>query len=227
MGEDEAGNSSDEDPDNIDGEPTNCGPKPFKMRTGPREFVSWRQYYRYIMQIRGETWTSAYHWLWWGLWLAQVYVLTCYNRIQANEAAAVKEAQKDLMSCLPAVLIKAIEHKIRFGNFGLGTCTKLGKIFFAPATFRGSRRYYQKAYADAQALCRAFGNPHVFLTFTINSEAPEFTKLFKSGQHWADHPMIVARFFVDKQKELMKDIVERQILGPVAAWYSTVEHQKR
>jgi hypothetical protein len=102
---------------------------------------------------------------------------------------------------------------------------KLGKIFFAPATFRGSRRYYQKAYADAQAICRAFGNPHVLLTFTMNSEAKEFRYMLRPGEKWSDRPDIVARLFINKHKELMKDVVKGQCLGPVAAWFSTVEHQ--
>jgi hypothetical protein len=76
-------------------------------------------------------------------------------------------------------------------------------------------------------MCRAFGNPHIFLTFTLNSEAQEFKELLEDGQTWADKPDSVADLFVNKHKELMNDIVKREIFGPVAAWYSTVEHQKR
>lgn len=61
----------------------------------------------------------------------------------------------------------------------------------------------------------------------MNSEAPEFKKLLAPGQTWADRPDIVARLFINKHKELMKDIVEHEIFGPVAAWFSSVEHQKR
>jgi len=119
-------------------------------------------------------------------------------------------------------------HLIFLGTFGLdGIKRTLGKVFFAPATVRGSRRYYQKAYADAQAICRAFGNPHVLLTYTMNSESSELKEMLPKGHKWPDHPDLVARLFINKQKELMKDIVERQILGPVAAWFSSVEHQKR
>lgn len=116
---------------------------------------------------------------------------------------------------------------ILLGRFGFGIGAKLGKVFFAPETFRGSRRYYQKAYADAQSICRAFGNPHILLTFTMNSEAPEFKKLLDQCQTWADRGDIVTRLFINKHKELMKDIVDREIFGPVAAWFSSVEFQKR
>jgi hypothetical protein len=76
-------------------------------------------------------------------------------------------------------------------------------------------------------MCRAFGQPHLLLTFTLNSNAPEFKLLLDKGQTWADRPDIVARLFMDKQKELKKDILERGILGPVASAFETVEHQKR
>jgi hypothetical protein len=190
-----------------------------------------------MMQIRDNAWQPTIHWLWWAAWMAQIFILTVFNRIEANEADAIKRAQANLITILPTVLIAAIQNKINNGNYGFGTALKLGKIFFAPATFRGSRRYYQKAYADAQALCRAFGHPHIFLTFTINSECDEFKRMIpnkqdrnskdKAEQFWADRPDIVARIFINKQKELMKDIVKQELFGAVAGWYSTVEHQKR
>jgi hypothetical protein len=65
------------------------------------------------------------------------------------------------------------------------------------------------------------------LTFTLNSEAKEFDQLLEDGQTWADVPDRVADLFVSKHKELMNDILKKEIFGPVAAWYSTVEHQKR
>jgi len=74
-----------------------------------------RQFYRYLFQIR-DNWLN-YHWLWWGLWMAQVYMLTIYNRIEANEASAIKNAQANLKTILPAVLIQAVQNKINNGDF--------------------------------------------------------------------------------------------------------------
>lgn len=81
---------------------------------GAHRFVSMRQFYRFLFQIRGKTW-QAYHWLWWALMLAQIYILTVYNRIEAIEAYAIKRAQENLITVLPVVLIKAIENKIKTG----------------------------------------------------------------------------------------------------------------
>jgi len=46
-----------------------------------------------------------------------MYVLTIYNRIEANEADAIVRVQANLVTILPAVLIKAIENKIQRGKF--------------------------------------------------------------------------------------------------------------
>lgn len=56
---------------------------------------------------------------------------------------------------------------------------------------------------------------------------PEFKYMLLPGETWADRPDVVARLFISKQKELINDIEEREILGPVAAWFGSVEHQKR
>jgi hypothetical protein len=86
----------------------------FKKQHGAHKFVSMRQFYRYLFQIRGD-WIN-YHWLWWALWMAQIYVLTIYNRIEANEASAIKNAQANLKTILPAVLIQAVQNKINNGD---------------------------------------------------------------------------------------------------------------
>lgn len=198
----------------------------FPQKKGPAEFVSSRQFYRYLMQIRGNVW-QTYHWLWWALNLAQIYCLTVYNRIEANEANEIKKQQKNLVSILPEVLVNFFKKRAQ-QCYGIGV--KFGKIFFAPKTFRGSRRYYQKAYADSQAIIRAFGSPHVFVTFTLNSEAPELVgkqNLLNDDETWADRPEIVIRIFDSKIKELMKDLLEKHIFGHIAAWFGAVEFQKR
>jgi hypothetical protein len=73
-----------------------------------------RQFYRFLFQIRGTTW-QTYHWLWWAAMLAQLYILTVYNRIEANEADAIKRVQDKLVTVLPGILLKAMENKIRSG----------------------------------------------------------------------------------------------------------------
>jgi hypothetical protein len=115
--EDDKEDQSEED---EDGEKTDCGvPKRFKKKKGPHEFVSMRKFYRYMLQTR-ESWKGTYHWLWWSLWLAQIFVITVYNRIEANEAEAIRQANQNLSIILPDALIKAIENKIKRGRLIFG-----------------------------------------------------------------------------------------------------------
>lgn len=40
-------------------------------------------------------------------------------------------------------------------------------------------------------------------------------------------PDIVARVFIDKATEFLKDLTKRQIMGPVSGYILSLEHQKR
>jgi hypothetical protein len=77
------------------------------------------------------------------------------------------------------------------------------------------------------AICRQYGNPHIFITYTMSPDCEEFNTMLNDNQIWADRPDIVSRLFIDKVKELKRDIIERQVLGPVAGWFFSVEHQNR
>ena len=61
----------------------------------------------------------------------------------------------------------------------------------------------------------------------MDPSAPELSDILLEHQNWSDRPMEVCRIFVDKLAELVKDITEREILGPVKAWFHSLEHQKR
>ncbi|GJR34618.1 putative ribonuclease H-like domain-containing protein [Tanacetum coccineum] len=47
----------------------------------------------------------------------------------------------------------------------------LGKRIVLPHTFTSGPRYMMQNYQDAMALCRAYGNPDLFITFTSNPNA--------------------------------------------------------
>nr|GEX71953.1 DNA helicase PIF1, ATP-dependent [Tanacetum cinerariifolium] len=53
----------------------------------------------------------------------------------------------------------------------------LGKIIVLPRSFIGSPRYMMQNYQDTMALCRAYGNPDLFITFTSNPKWLEITKM--------------------------------------------------
>jgi hypothetical protein len=109
----EEGEGESEQEDEADGEITDCGETRFRKRKGAHIFISRRQWYRYMMQVRGS-WLlmNTHHWLWGFLMLAQMYILTAYNRIEADEADSIRQAQPNLVAVLPSVLIEAMKRKV-------------------------------------------------------------------------------------------------------------------
>lgn len=82
------------------------------------------------------------------------------------------------------------------------------------------------------ALFRQHGSPNLFITFTQNTESPELQEMLPldvdgNRQQWYDRPDIVCRLFIDKRKEFMKDLFERQVMGPVKCGTAIMEFQKR
>ncbi|KAL0319969.1 UNVERIFIED_CONTAM: hypothetical protein Sradi_5258400 [Sesamum radiatum] len=105
----------------------------------------------------------------------------------------------------------------------------VGKRFVLPSSFTGGPRYMVQNYQDAMAICRYYGPPDIFLTFTCNpkwSEIQTFVDLIP-GQKVEDRPDVVARMFKIKLDELMKDLRQRQYFGRVLAVLYTIEFQKR
>ncbi len=77
------------------------------------------------------------------------------------------------------------------------------------------------------AIVRALGKPSYFLTMTCNPNWPEIRSALRRGQQPNDRPDIINRVFHLKVKQLMKDLLEGQILGHVQAYFFTIEFQKR
>ncbi|OWY95393.1 Helitron helicase [Phytophthora megakarya] len=84
---------------------------------------------------------------------------------------------------------------------------------------------YQR-FLDAMAIVRETGAPSLFITMTCNPNWPEIKENLRRGQKASDRPDIVARVFMQKLKELNKDLDEG-VLGIQAARVHVVEYQKR
>uniref|UniRef100_A0A183C837 Helitron_like_N domain-containing protein n=1 Tax=Globodera pallida TaxID=36090 RepID=A0A183C837_GLOPA len=202
--------------------------------------VSRSQAARYMMQLRAPPrnagrqlrnhWRDP-HWLWWAQRLAEFFVCLLNNRIDRDKFANIKRYRPEQRSILPTHLVRHFEQEARKQldpqGQPLGARAQLGRIFLAPRTLRGSRAYYQLQFADAMAICRQLGAPHLLITFTMNSAAKEFETMLWEGQRWYNRPDISDRLFIDKSKEFLKDIVQRHVMGPVKAWFYSVEHQER
>ncbi|KAL3655665.1 hypothetical protein CASFOL_000061 [Castilleja foliolosa] len=105
----------------------------------------------------------------------------------------------------------------------------IGKRVFLPSSFTGGPRYMYKHYQDALAICRVYGNPQYFITFTCNVKWPEISRhLDKIGGTQAqDRPDIIARVFRIKVQQFLKFMRTNRTFGDVAAELYTIEFQKR
>ena len=98
---------------------------------------------------------------------------------------------------------------------------------------------YQRAYADAMALIREFGAPHLFITFTMDHDNPDLKEMLYKKQYSSSRPEIVAQVFNDRLYEFQVDLglinptrrdketlARHSVLGPVKAWFYSLEYQK-
>ncbi|GKB12956.1 helicase [Tanacetum coccineum] len=82
---------------------------------------------------------------------------------------------------------------------------------------------------DAMALCRAYGNPDLFITFTSNPKWPEIAKMlaYFPGQKAHDRPKVRAHIFKLKLTELLDALTKKHVFGQSEAVIYVIEFQKR
>ncbi|KAL3639082.1 hypothetical protein CASFOL_016989 [Castilleja foliolosa] len=106
----------------------------------------------------------------------------------------------------------------------------IGKRVFLPSSFTGGPRYMYKHYQDALAIiCRVYGNPQYFITFTCNVKWAEITRCLDKvgGMQAQDRPDIIARVFRIKVQQFLRFMRSKKTFGDVAAELYTIEFQKR
>jgi len=108
-------------------------------------------------------------------------------------------------------------------NRGCIRGNEMGKITVLPASFTGGRRYMLQNYYDRMAICREFGPPDFFVTFTCNPKWPEIVEgLLEPRQRGTDRADIIVRVFNMKLEDLLHDIKKGQVFGPCSAGTYTV-----
>jgi hypothetical protein len=96
---------------------------------------------------------------------------------------------------------------------------EIGKKTVLPASHTGGRRYMIQNYHDGIAICRVYGPPDFFTTFTCNPKWPEISEALslEPGQKPTDRADIVVRVYNMKLEELLADIRSGSVFGPVNA----------
>ena len=87
-------------------------------------------------------------------------------------------------------------------------------IIILPSSYIGSPRYMIEHYHDAMAICKFFGQPKLFITFTCNPLWLEIQRMldYISYQHLDDRPDIVSRIFKVKLNLLIDDVKKKTIM---------------
>lgn len=159
--------------------------------------------------------------------LTQQYVINCYVMVERQRLDFIRHNQRSLrMECYQGI----VDH-IENNSLNEANQVRLGNAVILPATYIGSPRCLQQLYQDSMAICRKIGRPDFFITMTCNPKWPEITntlkKYFVNGTAANDIPMIVTNVFQIKINELIHDLMEEQVLGPIVAYVYTIEFQKR
>ncbi|WVZ78307.1 hypothetical protein U9M48_026043 [Paspalum notatum var. saurae] len=102
---------------------------------------------------------------------------------------------------------------------GTTSSSSVGQRIILPSSFTGGPRYMYQNYQDSIAICRKYGCPDLFVTFTSNAAWTEISEALSCirGQQPSDHSDIVNRVFKMKLNMLMDDIKRKQFFGPINA----------
>lgn len=174
----------------------------------PRGQVSMMEYYCYYFHYRrGESnpYTCCGR-------LSQQIAVNSYSCVEANRLDFHFREQDDLRSETYQGISDAMGE-------GASTGENLGVQFILHSSFTGGRRYMLLNYHDGMAVCREYGAPDLFVTFTCNAKWQEIVDALvcEPGQTHVDRPDIVTRVFNMKFSEFLGDIKDGSAFGPIQA----------
>jgi hypothetical protein len=144
--------------------------------------------------------------------LFQQYIVDAFASVEENRLRFIVKNNKNLRS----EVYKGLEDALRKGDVdGSG----VGKKVILPASFTGSKRYMVQNYQDAMAICRSYGPPDMFITFTCNPKWQEIADAltFVPGQRPDARPDIVSRVFKLKVDELVSGLKKGTYFGKARA----------
>lgn len=178
------------------------GRKPKTGRVPMRAFIA------YQIQERGFQWDTLLK----GGRLFQQYLVDSYATLEEDRLDYIRKNQKSLRS----EVYKGIYDAISKGD---NDANNIGQKVILPSSYTGSPRYMLNNYQDAMAICREYGNPDLFITFTCNVKWPEIMRELnrKPGYKPDDRPDIISRVFKMKLDDMISYIKSGKPFGEVEA----------
>uniref|UniRef100_A0A6N2MFD4 ATP-dependent DNA helicase n=1 Tax=Salix viminalis TaxID=40686 RepID=A0A6N2MFD4_SALVM len=175
--------------------------------SGKRQRVPMRGFYAYVIQEReyGEDTLTK------GGRLYQQFLVDAFANIEEDRLDYIRMNQNDLRSDLYQNISEAVLKGDVEGS-------SIGKIIL-PSSFTGGPRYMINNYQDAMAICRAYGNPDLFITFTCNTKWPEIERELDKSRAYKpeDKPDIITRVFRTKLLDMLKFIKSGAPFGKTIA----------
>ncbi|BBN69392.1 transposable element gene [Prunus dulcis] len=134
--------------------------------------------------------------------------MDAYATLEEDRLDYIRKNQKNLRS----EVYKGIYYAISKGD---NDANNVGQRVILPSSYTGSARYMLNNYQDAMAICRQYGNPDLFITFTCNVKWPEIVREFnaKPGYKPEDRPDIVSRLFKIKLDDMINYIKSGEPFG--------------
>ncbi|XP_052626906.1 uncharacterized protein LOC111886193 [Lactuca sativa] len=176
-----------------------------------------REYFSYRIQDRDHSFSLILN----SRRLFQQFLLDAYTMMETERMYNIRRQQL-VLRC------NSYENIRNQKAQGTTDISNVGQRVILPSSFTGGARYMLQSYLDAMSLCKWFGYPDFFITFTCNPKWPEIKRFLKdTSLQPEDRPYILCRLFKIKLDAFIKDLREKQIFGKVQAYVYTIEFQKR
>ncbi|PRQ28775.1 putative DNA helicase Pif1, helitron helicase-like domain-containing protein [Rosa chinensis] len=186
--------------------------------TQKRQKISMRAYITYHIQDRNNEISTLLK----GGRLFQQYLVDAYATVEEDRLDWIRRNQNNFRS-------ETFKHLCAAASAGFSKGRDLGQKIILPSSHTGSPRDMINNYQDAMAICRQYGNPDLFITFTCNVKWPEIERYLKNMPIYKveDRPDIISRMFKIKLDDMIKYIKSGKPFGEIEADVHTIEFQKR
>ncbi|CAA7060907.1 unnamed protein product [Microthlaspi erraticum] len=183
-----------------------------------RETMTMREFYSYQLQTRM---TEGMILIKSGRLLHQ-YIVDAYTATEQERLRFVILNQKKLRADLYNNICDALDR-------GDTDAKSIGTRVILPSSFTAGPQYMSEKYHDAIAICRWFGNPHLFITVTANPNWDEISEHLEKygGESANSRPDLEVRAFKLRLDELMRDFKVGTFFPIPEAVVYTIEFQKR
>ncbi|RID48364.1 hypothetical protein BRARA_I04879 [Brassica rapa] len=191
------------------------GPETSTVR---REYMTMREFYAYQFQTRPTEGMTIIK----GGRLLHQYIVDAYTATEQERLRFILLNQKKLRADLYSNVCDAVDS-------GDSDAKMLGRKIILPSSFTGGPRYMSEKYQDAMAICRWYGNPHLFITVTANPNWVELKDHLDAygGESANSRPDLECRLFKLKLDEMVSDFKKGVFFPKTSAVVYTIEFQKR